>query len=264
MKKNNILFVITTYNQSEITKACLDSLMSCHEISATDILVVDDCSSDDTIELCRSYNVNFIEKTVGKGLTDSWNRAYEYFKAHVEYDYFVIANNDILVPNNAISEMISVLSKWPGTLVVPMSTKLGSGHNQSQIIDNWYGANEYDVPDNYQMVQDYLLDLKYTESESNNLYKFDPIRMKHFNGFFFMMKRDIIRYEREDGNLFDPEFINVKNEDEFNWCNLIPNDDYPFLCKTAFVFHWKGVSFTKAGIKYSNDLKQHLLQRDNK
>ena len=98
---------------------------------------------------------------------------------------------------------------------------------------------------------------------SNNLYKFDPIRMKHFNGFFFMMSKDICKYEREDGNLFDPAFPNIKNEDEFNWCNLIPSNDYPFLCRTAFVFHWKGVSFTKAGIKYSNNLKEHLEQREN-
>jgi len=69
--------------------------------------------------------------------------------------------------------------------------------------------------------------------------------MKHFNGFFFMMSKDICQYEREDGNLFDPAFLNTKNEDEFNWCNLIPNDDYPFLCKTAFIFHWKGVSTFK-------------------
>jgi hypothetical protein len=75
------------------------------------------------------------------------------------------------------------------------------------------------------------------------------------------MGRGICQYEREDGNLFRPEYINTKNEDIFNWDNLLNNDDNAFLCKTAFIFHWKGVSFYKAGIKYSNDLNEHLNER---
>jgi hypothetical protein len=78
-----------------------------------------------------------------------------------------------------------------------------------------------------------------------------------------MMSKKICQYEREDGHLFDPEYINIKNEDMFNWANLIPNNDYAMLCKTAFIFHYKGVSFTKAGIEYSNNLKEHLKQREN-
>ena len=41
------------------------------------------------------------------------------------------------------------------------------------------------------------------------------------------------------------------------------NNNFPMLCKTAFIFHWKGVSFTDAGIEYSNNLKEHLEQREN-
>ena len=50
----------------------------------------------------------------------------------------------------------------------------------------------------------------------------------------------------------------------FNWDNLLNNDDNAILCKTSFVFHFKGISFNKAGIKYSNNLKEHLEQRENK
>ena len=258
--KSKTLVVLTTYNQSDITRSCLDSLKLISDNH--DVLIVDDASTDNTIELCLEYGVNYISKEVGKGLTDSWNLAYQYFKDN-DYKYFVIANNDILIPNMALSEMIDVLDKWPCSLVVPMSTQLGAGHNQEQIIDKWYGQNDYDITENYQRVQDLLLAIKESETNSNNLYKFDPVRMKMFNGFFFMMNKNICQYERTDGNLFDPAFINVKNEDEFNWSNLIPNNDYAMLCKTAFVFHFKGMSFTKAGIKYNNNLKEHLEQREN-
>tara|TARA_R110001583_G_scaffold43557_2_gene138624 strand:- start:8224 stop:9009 length:786 start_codon:yes stop_codon:yes gene_type:complete len=255
-----ILFAITTFNQSNITRLCLDSLKLITD--EYDVIIVDDASTDDTIRLCVEHNIKYITKETGLGLTDSWNKAYQYFKDN-GYGYLIIANNDILVPDKALTEMANVLDYWPCSLVVPMSTIKGSGHNVVQAIDNYYGTNEYDNPDNYGMVQKHLFDIISRETKSNNLYKFDPIRMKHFNGFFFMMSRDICQYEREDGNLFDPKFINVKNEDEFNWANLIPNNDFPMLCKTAFVFHWKGVSFTKAGIKYNNNLKEHLEQREN-
>ena len=69
----------------------------------------------------------------------------------------------------------------------------------------------------------------------NNLFKLDPIRMKMFNGFFFMMNRDIINYQYSNTQLFDPKNVVTKNEDEFNWSKLIPNDDFLFLCKTSFV-----------------------------
>ena len=47
-----ILFVITTYNQSKYTKICLDSLLNVHDIEF-DILIIDDCSSDDTKLICN-------------------------------------------------------------------------------------------------------------------------------------------------------------------------------------------------------------------
>ena len=259
-KKENILVILTTYNQSEITRQCLESLQLISD--GHDVLIIDDKSTDDTIELCKEFNVDYISKDVGKGLTDSWNIGYQYFKSN-NYEYFVIANNDILIPDLALTEMKTVLSKWPCSLVVPLSTELGAGHNPMQRINNWYGTNDYDTPENYGTVQQVLFDVISEETKSNNLYKFDPVRMKHFNGFFFMMNKNICQYERPDGNLFDPLFINVKNEDEFNWGNLIPNNDFPMLCKTAFIFHWKGVSFTKAGIEYNNNLKEHLEQREN-
>ena len=260
MKKT--LFVITTFNQSEYTRLCLDSLKLITE--SYDVLVIDDVSTDNTIEVCKEYNVEYITKNKGKGLTNSWNIAYQHFKSN-NYDYLILANNDILIPDLAITEMKNILDKWPSSLVVPMSTKLGAGHNIEQVIDKWYEPQEdYNISDNYQNIQNLILSYKQSEFKSNNLYKFDPIRMKMFNGFFFMMNKNICQYERPDGNLFDPKFINVKNEDEFNWVNLIPNDDYAMLCKTAFIYHFKGASFTKAGIKYSNNLEQHLKQRENK
>ena len=101
--------------------------------------------------------------------------------------------------------------------------------------------------------------------DSNNLYLCDPVRMKMFNGFFFMMNRDITIYEQNDDELFKTDKIMTKNEDQFNWDNLITNDDFSMLCKTSFVFHYKGVSTFKVFDNYnkiSNDVSEWKRQRE--
>ena len=34
----------------------------------------------------------------------------------------------------------------------------------------------------------------------------------------------------------------TKNEDEFNWQVLLPNNDNAWLCRTSFIYHYKRVS----------------------
>ena len=183
-----------------------------------------------------------------------------------KYDYLILANNDILIPRGAISELVDSFEQWPYSLIAPISTTRGVGHNaQFQSVELFYDglAPSCDDPNFYQEIQDRILEIKDKITKENNLYLLDTTRMKMFNGFFFMMNKQICQYEREDGNLFRPEYVNIKNEDIFNWDNLLNNDDNAILCKTSFVFHFKGISFNKAGIKYSNNLKEHLEQREN-
>ena len=46
----------------------------------------------------------------------------------------------------------------------------------------------------------------------------------------------------KSSSLVDQLSLKIKNEDEFNWSKLIPNDDFSALCLTSFIFHYKGVS----------------------
>tara|TARA_R110000851_G_scaffold301253_1_gene457613 strand:+ start:79 stop:909 length:831 start_codon:yes stop_codon:yes gene_type:complete len=270
------LLVITTYNQSKYTKLCFDSLKNLED--DIDVLVVDDCSTDDTVKICKEYGYEVITKEEGLGLTDSWNRGYYEFKSRWiknksgfddNYDYFILANNDILIPKGAITELKNTFAKWPFSLVVPTSTTNGVGHNTEQSVENHYqGMLPYcNDPNYYQEMQDKILNMKINIEKLNNLYQLDPKRMKMFNGFFFMMNRNIINYEHSDKELFEPKFIMTKNEDEFNWSNLIPNNDFAGLCKTSFVFHYKGVSTFKIFDNYgkmSNDIPEWKKQRELK
>ena len=123
---------------------------------------------------------------------------------------------------------------------------------------------EFKFGSNYQDIQDKILDIKSNLIDNNNLYQLDPLRMKMFNGFFFMMNRNIINYEQNKNELFKTDKIMTKNEDQFNWDNLITNDDFAMLCKTSFVFHYKGVSTFKVFNNYtkiSNDVAEWKKMR---
>ena len=48
-----------------------------------------------------------------------------------------------------------------------------------------------------------------------------------------MMNRNIINYEYSDMELFKPEYLMTKNEDMFNWDNLITNNDFS-ACNFVF------------------------------
>ena len=66
---SKILLVITTYNQSHYTKLCFESLKKLDD--NIDVLVVDDYSTDDTVDICKEYGHRVITKDEPKGLTDS-------------------------------------------------------------------------------------------------------------------------------------------------------------------------------------------------
>jgi len=262
-----ILLAITTYNQSNYTRMCFESLKKLDD--DMDVIVIDDFSTDDTVDVCKEYGYECETKKEPMGLTNSWNSAYSHFKSDDEYDYLIIANNDILIPKGALGELVESFEQWPYTMIVPMSTTNGVGHNPTQSIENYYQgmAPSCNDPKYYQEIQDKILDVKEQTRKSNNLYMLDTCRMKMFNGFFFMMNRNIINYEHDNDILFNPDFNMTKNEDEFNWSKLIPNNDFPAICKTSFIFHYKGVStfevFDNYG-KISNDVSEWKRQRELK
>jgi len=240
--KSPILLCLTTYNNIKYTKLCIESI-NLHKNKMVDVVVIDDFSTDETVKWCEENKISVIQKNEGKGLTDSWNVAYRLFK-ELDYEYLIIANNDIIIPDGAIQEMHDVYKKWPFTVVVPLSNKIGAGHSTQQRINQWYSVDAIEYSDT-QNIQNLLLSMKNEFFKKNDIYLLDPLRIKFFNGFFFMFSRNVIKYERDDKNLFPPEFIMDKAEDEFNWSKLIPENDYPALCKTSFVYHFKGTTINK-------------------
>jgi len=224
------LLVLTTANQLEYTKKTIQSF----KLSApdfVDLLVIDDHSIDGTPEYCKNNDIQFITKRVSKGVTHSWNIGYSVFKER-NYNYLILANNDILIPFGAIKNFIKVLENHVITSV--LCNRSGVPFDIMQAIDYNFdlsdlGCNPEDF-ENYQKVQDFLSMKQMTVN-----YKL----VHKVNGFFFGVNRKICEFELDDSNLFNPKLLNVDNEYEL--CRRVKNDIA--VCLNAFIFHYKGISF---------------------
>ncbi len=233
-QKYNPLLVFTTFNQLDMTRKCLEYAQEL----GFDILVIDDNSTDGTQEYLSQIKVETLLKSERKGLTDSWNWAYKYWKMSKEYSHLVLCNNDVLIPKGAIEGLMSDYA-----LTVPMCNESGAGYackDQSVLKHHTVfplGITEssYDV-DSVQKHVTNTMDIV----EDLIINKVKPIHLqpiKCWTGFCMCLSRIIIDVEREDGNLWNPANINVGNDDD------LAKRVRAYIALGSFCWHAKGISF---------------------
>lgn len=98
--KPAISICVPTYNGSEFIKECLDSILN-QTFSDFEVIIVDDKSSDQTIEIIRVYaskdsRITIIENPQNLGLVGNWNRCIELSKG--EWIKFIF-QDDTIAPN---------------------------------------------------------------------------------------------------------------------------------------------------------------------
>jgi GT2 family glycosyltransferase len=241
-----VLLAITTANQLHYTKLMINSFPKTH-LNSISLCVFDDASTDGTVEWCKENNIEVVTKHEPMGLTHSWNLAYKKFKTE-KFDHLILSNNDVIIPDEALDELLSINKK--NTIVGPLSTKIGVGHQPLQDLRNYYSfdLDEYDYL-NTNKIQQEINKTSNTEKEKI---------VSYINGFIFFLNKDILMFELSDGNLFDSKNINVGNESEL--CERV-NKKYPIaIALKSYIFHFKGVSFKD--INFDNQTIDHNIYRN--
>jgi len=228
LSRKPVLIAVTTANQLAYTAKALASLRAAQLRVPHEVVLFDDASEDETVNYVRQLGYRVITKAEPKGLTDSWNRAYHFFKAG-DYSALLLTNNDVLFPNGAVEAMVKALRHYP--IVGPMSTCRGVGHQPLQAVDKHYrlAVDESD-PKNLQRVQQKVDECPWVN---------ETAEVPYVNGFCFALAHEVVWYERADGNLFDPALTNVGNEDELQ--HRLPLKKA--IALKSFVYHFKGASF---------------------
>ncbi len=126
-EKVEVSIIIPVFNQFQFTHACLASLQTIKERSALEVIVVDDCSTDETAELVpRMQGVVYLRNEKNSGFIASCNRGAE--KARGKYLFFL--NNDTIVTPGWLTALLGTFVEDPQAGIV--GSKLVYPHGQLQ------------------------------------------------------------------------------------------------------------------------------------
>lgn len=105
-----ITAIIPTYNHAKYLPICLDSLFMQTKKFA-EIIVIDDCSTDNTQEVLKNYpTITILKNNVNVGLNKSLDKALKF----VETEFvFFIAADDALISNDFVADADRCINKYP-------------------------------------------------------------------------------------------------------------------------------------------------------
>nr|WP_269844793.1 glycosyltransferase family 2 protein [Methyloprofundus sedimenti] len=113
---------MVTWNKKDYVLDLLNSLSSItFPRDQLDILVIDNASNDGTVEALKAQfdDIQIIRNTENLGGTGGFNTGltWAYDQAESRYDYLWLLDNDVVVHQNALSELVAVLDANPDIAV---------------------------------------------------------------------------------------------------------------------------------------------------
>lgn len=122
MKKPLVSVCIPAYNSAIYIKKTMESVLS-QKYENIELVVVDDCSRDNTVEVVRSVDdprVRLVQNTDNLGMTGNWNKCL----AEAKGDYIKLICADDILYEDSIKKELSALLKHPEVTLVMSDTAL--------------------------------------------------------------------------------------------------------------------------------------------
>lgn len=116
-----VSIIIPTYNQLELTKICLESVIKNSAGINYEIIVVDNASSDGTAGYLKEKGVFYLANGENLGVAKAWNQGIRASKG----EYVCIINNDIVAGEGWLSSLIGFYEAHPDAGIVSPGTRWG-------------------------------------------------------------------------------------------------------------------------------------------
>ena len=233
-----ISVVVLTYNNLHLTQACLTSLVEETHYSNLEIVIVDNASSDGTVEYLREFGAKFNNvKVILNDDNVGFSAGNNVGLAAASGDYLVILNNDTVVtPGWASTLMRHLQADSSVGLIGPVTNNIG---------------NEARIDTTYKDIA--LMPLEARNYTLSNMGKIFAIKNVAF--FCVMMPRST--YER-CGNLCEEYGLGFFEDDDY--CRRVEAAGLRIVCaEDVFIHHHLSASFNKLG-----DEKRRALVEKNK
>lgn len=226
MKKTSI--IIPTFNGKDLLKDCIYSIKR-HTKEPFEIIVVDNGSSDGTVDICRQEGITFISLASNVGFPAACNKGLKIATG----DTILLLNNDVIVTRNWLQNMLNCLNSETNIGIVGPLTNYASGKQQ--------------------------IDMPYTSLEEMSSQLNEPdakkwLQVERIVGMCFLFKRELL----DRIGLLDERYSPGHFEDD-DYCYRARNAGYTLrIAGDVFVFHHGSASFAK------QDMSQvkHLIDKN--
>jgi GT2 family glycosyltransferase len=224
MGRGKVSIIIVTYNNIDLTKACIESILSKTDYHDYEIVVVDNGSADETPAFLEDIEKRFevvrvILNPDNRGFAKANNQGIEASKGK----YIVLLNNDTIVTRGWITKFVNYLDRYPEIgLIGPVTN---SCYNEAQITVPYEDVSGLDS----------FADLYTSEHEG----EMSDIKMLAF--YCVAMRREII----EKVGLLDERFgIGMFEDDDYS--HRVRLIGYRIVCaEDIFIHHFGMASFGK-------------------
>jgi GT2 family glycosyltransferase len=228
LKKTSIL--IPTYNGKELLKECIYSIKR-HTEQPYEIIVIDNGSTDGTLDYCRQEKVSFISLASNRGFPTACNKGLRMASGNT----LLLLNNDVLVSRNWLKNMMTCLYSAEDIGIVGPLTNYASGRQQVNMpftsLDEMAG--------------------QLNEPDAGKWLHTDRIV-----GLCFLFKRELM----EQIGLLDERFSPGHYEDD-DYCYRARNAGYKLMIAgDVFIFHHGSASFGRqdeSALKQLIENKRH-------
>jgi GT2 family glycosyltransferase len=236
-----VSIIIVSYNVRSFVAQCIDSLRKALMALDGEIIVVDNCSKDDTVAYISAHypEVQFIANQENVGFARANNQAIR----SSDSEYVLLLNPDTIVYENTLRETISFMDQHPeaGGAGVRMLTREGSPAPESRraIPTPWIAMLKMlGFTRRY-----YMSDLPWNE----------PCQIEVVSGAYCMLRRKAL----EQVGLLDEDFFMYGEDIDLSyrmikggWQNwYLPFD----------IVHFKGESTQKSSFRYVHVFYQAML-----
>jgi len=230
-----ISILLANYNGATYLRECLDSIIRHTTDISYEIILVDDCSTDTSIDLVRREypDVRIIENATNVGFARSNNVGV----THAQGSFICLFNTDIILLNNAVLIMHDYLTNHSDVGVVGTWLKNRDGTSQVS-----YGSS----PSITQAIIDalFLNDLFPSAQFPNKGVKppresREPRTVDYVTGAALMTRRELV----DEIGLFDERFYMYCEEADF--CYRVRHQKKLNVCflPDVQIIHYGGVSF---------------------
>jgi len=114
--KPKVSIIIPVWNQYEYTKACLYSIYNSLDRHDYEVIIADDCSTDNTFERLKKdfENIIYFKTHTNVGFLDNVRNAVE----HSRGKYIMLMNNDIIPQDNWLTPLLETFKLYPSAGIV--------------------------------------------------------------------------------------------------------------------------------------------------